>query len=62
MQVKKITYSESKKMTTGIKFESRLVSISAEAELMQGEEKEKVLHELKDFVKSELQKEISKSD
>lgn len=58
MNIRKITYSESRKLTTGVRFESKLVSISAEAELKEGDNEQSALLYVKNFVKSELKKEL----
>lgn len=55
MQIKKINYSESIKKPMQ-KFESRLISISCEAELSEGESEAAALDRLRVFVRGELAK------
>jgi hypothetical protein len=49
------------KMTTGTKFESKLVSFSAEAELVHDEILSEQVGQLKEFVKEELKKEVERN-
>ena len=58
MQVTKINYSESRKVTTDKKYESRLVSCSAEAEVSEEENITTAYGELKFLVKEEIKKEL----
>ncbi len=55
MQIKKISYTESIKKPMQ-KFESRLISISADMELTDGESEVAAVEQLKKFVRSELAK------
>lgn len=58
MTLTKISYSESRKLTTDKKFESRLVSFSAEAQIVDGEDVTEQVQRLKTFVKKELESAI----
>ncbi len=58
MVLKEISYSESRKLTTDKKYESKLISFSAKAEIAIGDDIAKETENLKEFVKKELQKEL----
>lgn len=60
MQLNEITYSESMKLTTDKKFESKLISVSATATLVPLENREVAMQELKQYVKGQLAAEIKK--
>jgi len=57
MQITKINYSESQKISTA-KFESLLISYGAEAEITEGEGVGPAMAALKNIIKEELRKEI----
>lgn len=54
MQIKKMTYGESIKKPTAIKYESKSYLFSADVELSEGDDKEEMAKKLKEFVREQL--------
>lgn len=54
MEVDEISYSESMKLTTGTRFESKLVSFNAKAKLVEGEDINEATKKLKAFVREQI--------
>lgn len=58
MQITEISYTESIKKPTGTKYESKFVSVSAKMEIQEQDNLADASRSIKEFVKSELKKEI----
>ncbi len=58
MQITEISYTESMKKPTDKKFESKFVSVSAKMEVQEQDNLADASASIKEFVKSELKKEL----